>query len=202
MSEVNHIKYLPESPDYKDFAVNALKAILLDFDKDNPRMRIRILMEKFYEHTGFSFDIYLKKDNFTFEQFINKYYFKDFKFENDYIQYKAFEDITKFDMLRIPKFPKKAKYVTCPLDNQELHQEYDINSISQTSELNNISKVTTKNDSALLINFREPNKEMFSMSAMDIDTSNIFHNNHPNPICISLLDDEDEEDERLVQYQY
>jgi len=167
MSNIEHVKYIPNKSEYIHFAVRILQTILFSKNKDNPEMKTLELLAKFKDLTSLDFNIFLKNLNLNFEDFILKNQYREFDFNNGLIRYRnVFEEISRIESLKIPRYLGKNKYITRPIENSSLH----IGLNSSKTHKNNLSsfserKKEIKNDK---VNFSLEN---------EIRRDNAFNNN-------------------------
>jgi len=157
MSNIKHVKYLPDNPDYLDFAIRILRTILLEYDKQNRQMKTDSLISKFFDFTNVDFKIFLKDRKQNFEDFLIEEYSNEFEVKNGFVSYKnVYEEISRLEMIKIPKYLGKNKYVTRPIENSSLHSIS--NSLNKNKNLN--SSVASKNTNHLnsKINFSVDNE--------------------------------------------
>ena len=127
MGDLNHLRFLPKSWDYLNFAVKALKTIIIKEKDDNIKMDIDLLLKKFKQYTEVDFDIFINDEKKDFISFIMNYFFREFKIKDNFLiidnvcDYSISSKREKMNQnIKIPSFKDKVKYVTRPYENKEL----------------------------------------------------------------------------------
>lgn len=178
-------------------------------------MKISALLAKFKDLTGLDFNGFLKKVNLNFEDFIRKQYYKDFDIINECLRYNSvFDNLSKIEILKIPKFSGKNKYVTRPIENSSLHSALNVskrhkNNFSNfENDKNNFSlEDEERKNNAFYNNIGKLNDTMNCEKNNIFDTSiefgnnqdsfNEFKNCEPNQNHSSMMEiDEEENNER------
>lgn len=156
MSNINHVKYIPNDPEYVHFAIRILKTILFDKNKDDPEMKIYDLLERFKELTNIDFNFFLANEKLNFEDYITKIYFREFQINNGFLAYRnLFDEISRIESLKIPKHQGKNKYITRPIENIGLHNSINLSNIYKNNSSNLFEKKITNNEENYNYNFED-----------------------------------------------